>query len=39
MKTKDLMDALKHPLSKSKFEMYIEAQNQNYDHEDVFKHS
>ena len=38
-KTEDLLNVLKSPLSRSTFEMYIEAENRNYDHEDEFKHS
>jgi hypothetical protein len=32
MKTEDLMEVLKPPLSRSTFEIYIEAEIRNYDH-------
>ena len=36
MKSEDLMEVLKPPLSRSTFEMYKEAENRNYDHIDGF---
>ena len=35
----ELLEVLKPPLSRSTYEMYIEAENRSYDHEDGFKHS